>query len=318
MDDQQNNIIVSISCLTYNHAQFIRQCLDGFLMQECDFAFEVLIHDDASTDGTIDIIKEYQQKHPQIIKPFFQSENQWSKGVRGMNQKFNYPRAKGKYIALCEGDDYWIDPLKLQKQVGFLENRPNFSMIFSNAHIILNDGADKSKKGRDLKLIEESKVFSDIEIFEDWTIPTASVLFRRSAAGPELYQSLINPKFLFGDIIQFLYLTSKGKIYGLADFTVCYRKHGGGVTQIKDRMKHSQVFNVHILEVINIFGTHLKTKKIKTILSRNYMYTSLSHFKMKNFKEGIIAMRKSIFYDYKIYLKYILTKISFIAKRRHT
>lgn len=113
------NILVSISCITYNHEPYIRECLDGFIMQKTDFAFEVLIHDDASTDKTADIIREYEAKFPNLIKPIYQTENQFSKKVGSINAKFNYPRAKGKYIALCEGDDYWTDPLKLQKQVDF-------------------------------------------------------------------------------------------------------------------------------------------------------------------------------------------------------
>lgn len=136
MEDLQNEIIVSISCLTYNHGPYIRQCLDGFMMQQCDFKFEVLINDDASTDGTQNIIKEYQERYPDIIKPIFQKENQYSKGVRGMNQKYNFNRAKGKYIAMCEGDDYWIDPLKLQKQVDFLEENSNIKFCYTDFSIL--------------------------------------------------------------------------------------------------------------------------------------------------------------------------------------
>jgi glycosyltransferase involved in cell wall biosynthesis len=90
-------------------------------MQKTSFDVEILIHDDASLDNTVDIIKLYQQKYPDIIKPIYQTENQYSKGQRGISLKYNFPRAKGKYIAMCEGDDYWTDPLKLQKQVDFLE-----------------------------------------------------------------------------------------------------------------------------------------------------------------------------------------------------
>src|SRR5690606_15609661 len=107
---------VSICCITYNHEPFIRQCLDGFLMQQGDFEYEILIHDDASTDGTTKIIQEYELKYPEIIKPIIQTQNQYSQGVRGINFIYNFPRAKGEYIAMCEGDDYWTDPLKLQKQ----------------------------------------------------------------------------------------------------------------------------------------------------------------------------------------------------------
>lgn len=132
-------IVVSISCITYNHAPYIRQCLDGFLMQQCNFDYEILIHDDASSDGTQEIIKEYQKKYPEIIKPIIQVENQWSRGVRGMNLRYNFPRAKGKYIALCEGDDYWSDPLKLQKQVEVLENDPDCSLCFHPTKFVRNN-----------------------------------------------------------------------------------------------------------------------------------------------------------------------------------
>ena len=104
--------LVSICSITYNHAPYIRQCLDGFLMQKTNFKYEIIIHDDASTDGTAEIIKEYAERYPDLITPVFQTENQYSKGLRGFFAKFVFPHAKGKYIALCEGDDYWIDPYK--------------------------------------------------------------------------------------------------------------------------------------------------------------------------------------------------------------
>ena len=114
--------IVSICCITFNHARYIRACLDGFIMQKTNFSFEVLINDDCSTDGTIDILKEYSERYPNIIKPIFHDENQYSKGIRRILATFVYPKVKGKYVALCEGDDYWTDPLKLQKEVDFLES----------------------------------------------------------------------------------------------------------------------------------------------------------------------------------------------------
>ncbi len=133
-----NTPLVSICCITYNHAPFIRQALDGFLMQKC-VDFEILIHDDCSTDGTTEIIREYAEKYPDIIKPLYETENQYSKGV--WVDGFNYRRAKGKYIAYCEGDDYWTDPLKLQKQVDFMESYPDYSVCFHTFrnHIVQTD-----------------------------------------------------------------------------------------------------------------------------------------------------------------------------------
>lgn len=119
-------ILVSICSTTYNHAPYIRQCLDGFLMQQVNFKYEILIHDDASTDGTDEIIKEYAAKYPDIIKPLYEEVNQYSTdNPKGMAY-WNFSRAKGKYIAMCEGDDYWTDPLKLQKQVDFLERHTDY------------------------------------------------------------------------------------------------------------------------------------------------------------------------------------------------
>jgi glycosyltransferase involved in cell wall biosynthesis len=130
--------LVSICCITYNHEEYIRDAIESFLMQETDFPFEIIIHDDASNDATVDIIREYEMKYPDIIKPIYQTENQYSKGKRV--SLFTFMAAKGKYIALCEGDDYWIDPLKLQKQIREMEKCPDCYISFHPAFIHRSDG----------------------------------------------------------------------------------------------------------------------------------------------------------------------------------
>ena len=130
--------LVSISCLTYNHAPYLRQCLDGFVMQITSFPIEILIYDDASGDGTQNIIEEYQKKYPDIIKPIYQTENQYSKGVK-VGFVYNYSRAKGEYIAFCEGDDYWTDPYKLQKQIDFLECYSDYVICSHRYRICLKE-----------------------------------------------------------------------------------------------------------------------------------------------------------------------------------
>jgi glycosyltransferase involved in cell wall biosynthesis len=131
--DKQNDILVSICSLTYNHALYIRQCLDGLLMQKTNFKYEIIIHDDCSTDGTADIVREYAENYPDIIVPILQSVNQYQNGNPHIWTSFFYPKVRGKYIALCEGDDYWIDPMKLQKQVDYLDTHPDCSMTCSRA-----------------------------------------------------------------------------------------------------------------------------------------------------------------------------------------
>ena len=130
-----NTPLVSICCITYNHAQFIRKCLDGFLMQQTDFLVEILIHDDCSTDGTTEIIREYEAKYPNLIFPLYEKENQYQQGKAAEIDFYNYRRARGKYIAYCEGDDYWTDPLKLQKQVDFMEANPEYSVCFHDCTV---------------------------------------------------------------------------------------------------------------------------------------------------------------------------------------
>ena len=128
--------LVSIRCLVYNHEPYLKQCLDGFVIQKTDFPFEAIVHDDASTDGSAAIIREYAEKYPDIIKPIFETENQWrnfSVMIRRVMDAAIHPDSK--YIALCEGDDYWIDPLKLQKQVDFLESHPDYTMCCSRTKL---------------------------------------------------------------------------------------------------------------------------------------------------------------------------------------
>ncbi|MBE7053779.1 MAG: glycosyltransferase family 2 protein [Ruminococcaceae bacterium] len=132
------DIAVSVVCNAYNQETYIRDALEGFVMQKTNFKFEVLVHDDASTDKTADIIREYEAKYPDLIKPIYQTENQYSKGT-GEVSKLQYERAKGKYIAICEGDDYWTDPMKLQKQYDALEAHPEVDICTHKAETVKAD-----------------------------------------------------------------------------------------------------------------------------------------------------------------------------------
>ena len=127
--------LVSIACLTYNHEKYIKDAIEGFLSQKTEFDYEILIHDDASTDRTADIIRRYEIKYPNKIYGIYQRENQLSKIIEDGNmlQDYLYPVCKGKYIALCEGDDFWIDPDKLQMQVNYLESHPECAAVCHDA-----------------------------------------------------------------------------------------------------------------------------------------------------------------------------------------
>ena len=177
LQDWDNNYIeplVSISCLTYNHSEYIEQCLDSLLMQKTKKPFEILIHDDCSTDGTTEIIRKYESNFPLIIKPYYEIENQYSIGNKFGSKEWNFPRAKGKYIAICEGDDFWTDEKKLQKQIDFLENNLNYTITCHNAILISNN----ENIGLFNKIELPEELMAD-DLILNWIIPTASMLFRK-------------------------------------------------------------------------------------------------------------------------------------------
>jgi len=140
----ENRIMVSVVCTAYNHGAYIREALESFANQQTDFEYEILVNDDCSTDDTADIIRELAEKYHTLIRPFIQEKNLYSQGLNIYNHVL-YPAARGKYIAVCEGDDYWTDPMKLQLQVDFLENNPEYSACVHNSMIHYCDASQPDK-----------------------------------------------------------------------------------------------------------------------------------------------------------------------------
>ncbi len=254
-NDTIKNYLVSICCLAYNHEDFIKETLNGFLMQKTNFPFEIVIHDDASTDKTATIIKEYVEKYPSVFNPLFQTKNQKSIYKSGMNPRFNFPRAKGKYIAICEGDDYWTDPYKLQKQVDFLEKNPDFNICFTRTELLKNNQLQLHK-------IPEKEngiyTFDDLLLHENF-IATASVIFRNNFNKiPDWFSTLPH-----GDMAVYLIVGRDTKIKCLQDTTAVYRIHESGVWQQQNKnqkMINKLIFNQGIFNQL--------TKYQKTILSK--------------------------------------------------
>ena len=188
--------LVSVCSITYNHELFIRDALDSFLMQETDFPFDVIIHDDASTDRTADIIREYVEMYPHIIKPFFQTENQYSKSMSfGSILQLVFLSAQGEYIALCEGDDYWTDPRKLQIQIEEMRKRPECDISF---HPAFHKYMDKTRPDevccqhrKDTCVIPLSEVIRGDGGF----CPTASLIIKKNTLNnfPEWFYSPLLP-----------------------------------------------------------------------------------------------------------------------------
>lgn len=213
--NNEEPIMVTILTTVYNHEPYLRDCLNGFVMQKTNFHFEAIVHDDCSTDHSADIIREYAEKYPDIIKPIYETENQYSKGMFGLTEKKMAELTRGKYIAICEGDDYWTDPNKLQMQVDFLESHPNYSMCFHDVDI-------KAEPGRDWYDVFGKLEDRDYDAFEDiwhWCVPTCSIVLRR-----DVYDSVPqNNKFRMRDNVVVLTCGRCGKIRCLPKKMGVYR-----------------------------------------------------------------------------------------------
>ena len=216
------NPLVSIICPTYNHESYIRECLEGFVSQITSFDIEIIVHDDASTDKTVDIIKEYESKYPHLFKNVYQTENQFSKDISSVS-RIMFAKAKGKYIALCEGDDYWIDSFKLQKQIDFLENNLNFSLCFTNFETLKNSNYTFNSKRTELNRVYK---ISDLIINNPFATSTAVFRSKYTKITPDFFNSL--PIL---DLAFYLQILKQSKSYAfvLADVTSVYRIHEGGI-----------------------------------------------------------------------------------------
>lgn len=307
------SILVSISCITYNHVNYIKACLDGFLMQKTSFPIEVIIYDDCSTDGTRAIIEAYAAAHPHLIFPMFQKENQYSKGIRGINARFNFPRCKGKYIAFCEGDDYWTDPNKLQQQVNFLESHPDHVISCHNVAILYPNGVLKNNNG---SITEHQNSYSINDLaLGTVDINTLSVMCRNQFVHVPFSVYFTLP---IGDYPLWLFLSTKGLIHYSPLKMAVYRVHDNGVwsskkayqrclTTITTIEKISESFDPEVQLLLNRQVLQLHKKALKSTFNAvedcEKMLDIFYHFDKKALAEcimdevkqnkNVVATRKS-------------------------
>ncbi len=272
-----NDISVSIICNTYNHENYIRDAIESFLMQKTNFKFEVLIHDDASTDKTAEIIREYESKYPDIIKPIYQKENQYSQKIP-YAVLYQYPRVKGKYIAFCEGDDYWTDPYKLQKQYEGLEMNPQIDMC---AHTADRVHAETKKKLGVMQPACEDTVFSAKDVI--WGgggfVATNSLMYRS-----ELSTSQLPPfrKFLQLDYTLQIQGALRGGMLYLKDNMSAYRVCAKGswtsrmMTQHQAYAAHYEKINQMLL-ILDEY-THQRYHNLIEKRMRCNVFEMLDHF----------------------------------------
>lgn len=224
--------LVTVITLTYNHGSYIAECLDSLVKQQTDFPFEVIVHDDASTDCTPDIIRKYHEEYPDIIRPVLQTENQYSRGV-AIGQTFIYPRIRSRYVAYCEGDDYWTDPMKLQKQVDFLESHPEYSMCCTEVNWLIQ----KTGQMSNLHYYDKQELELKDFMLENY-VSTLTVLARTEYVLDFNFNVLPGlPHFMMGDYPLWIYLAVKGKVRKLPEATAVYRELSGSMSHSRDKFK---------------------------------------------------------------------------------
>lgn len=218
---------VTIICLTYNHERYIARAIDSFLMQKTNFPFEIVIHDDASTDGTTDIIKEYHNRYPELIKPIFEKENQFSKKIDIIYSKNLLNKILGKYVSLCEGDDYWIDENKLQIQADYMDSHLDVSICFHPVEVVWENNV------KPLRIFPQRILKRDLNLrnlLKSNFIQTNSVMYRWCV------KSEMNPGWLLpGDWYLHLLHARVGKIAFIPKVMSVYYRNKNGIWSSLDQ-----------------------------------------------------------------------------------
>jgi glycosyltransferase involved in cell wall biosynthesis len=280
-----NEVLVSIYCMAYNHEKYIADAIESFLMQKTNFAYEILIHDDASTDRTAEIIKEYTSRYPDLMKPIYQTENQYSKGARP--GKLNRERAKGKYMAICEGDDYWTDPFKLQKQVDYMEQHPECSLCVHAAHRIK---PDKTKLNKGVRPNRGNKLFTTEEVIlgGGGLFATNSIMYPSKFNYSRPYFFEIAP---VGDYPLAIYLALQGTVYYIDEFMSAYRVGVPGswtnrtLSNPEGLASHFDEI-AHMLQEINEYTEYKYDTAINSTITHNKFTIMLAKGKFKEVKGG--------------------------------
>lgn len=278
----EEDIKVSIMCLVYNHEKYLNDCLSGLVNQKTNFHYEVIVHDDASTDGSVGIIKNYARKYPNIIKPILQVDNQFSKGIY-IAKEFFLPALNGKYVAFCEGDDYWIDENKLQKQYEALEANPKCFMCVHKVKNVNKYGEDLGTYHPNAPLPNsctiESKDFIKL-ICESYAFQTSSYFF--NAEKIRQYYTEI-PRFRklapVGDQAYLLYFGNLGSVYYIDEAMSCYRNDCEGSFSEKFLASDRDEKIRFCKQMIEMYVEYNKYTKMKYEESCNFAITKFNYYK---------------------------------------
>lgn len=302
--NKTDEVMVSVVMITYGHEKFIKQAIESVLEQECNFEYELIIGNDASPDNTDIVLQEIILNNPKSHKiKYYKHE----KNIGFMeNHIFVLKKAKGKYIAICEGDDYWINNKKLQIQFDFLEQNNDYNLVFHDCNMFLNEKNELKSNGIVNNI--ENREYTRLEVFEKWIIPTGSVFFRSNAINEELYNIYRDKRALFGDTYTNLFISKSGKIYGINEKMSVYRIHTGGLTSsYTNEVEKLKKFIIHWKFIIECFGDSFFSTKIKKRFSEAYFNLA----RISYLKKEIVFLKYltlSLKYDNKSFLKLLSKK----------
>ncbi len=303
-----SEIVVTIRCITYNHEPYIRQCLNGFVMQKTNFKFEAIVHDDASTDGTAAIIAEFAKKYPDIIKPLYETENQYSKRD-GSLQRIMNAHMHGKYIAYCEGDDYWIDPLKLQKQVDFLETNPEYVLCYTDFNIL---DQRKAEEVWHYNILERGflPIIIDFKTHlqqAGYIAPCSWLILNSANKEIEDHINTMKPAPTDGSFVKALECFLRYKVAYLPYATCVYRRNNGSATNQASRQK-KYMYKRGVYDIQLQYSEYLQKQdkqQLLNIVALRYIKSAIRSKRYKDIQNilEVVCMKRYGIFNYLSVLK---------------
>jgi glycosyltransferase involved in cell wall biosynthesis len=313
MIDVCERLLVSVCCITYNHEKYIHDTIRGFLYQKTSFQVEFLIHDDASTDNTQSIVRDLVGSDERF-KLILRTENIKSTGAKVFPILIDM--ARGKYLAFCEGDDYWTDPLKLQKQVDILNSNNEIGLVFSDYSILFQESnfVVKSAQGAKISWLINKNYTIYEKLLMDSFIGTLTVMFRKSFLDGNDIKVLTESKWIMGDRLLWLLLSRKTQFYYLDEVTAMYRRNQGSISNVEkdDTSFFNQSYQIRFY-FIQQYGC---SKEVKFIVERDY-YKGLiarhfQYFRKKDLDMAFYNLKKLDALNFKDYYFFIGTRSFFL------
>lgn len=301
-----NQPLVSICSTTYNLEKYISDAIDSWLKQETNFQTEIIIADDGSSDNTVEIINTYIKKHPDKIKLIATDRvGKMPNFIRSLEA------ARGRYVAVCDGDDYWIDTKKLQKQVDFLEKNPDFSACFTNSYVI-NELTGEHKIAKE-QVWDEA---TTLELLDHNDFNPDGIAMSPGHTSTYVYRNFLLEKFpqwMYGDMMTdfplYMVISKYGNAKFINDVSSVYRHHPQGVSTREYAFVRTNKIRIHVLQCVNEYFDYQYAKKIKPIIAKHYLRLAKFHFRNKDYLKNLSSIVMSIMYDPKALPQKVMTKL---------